>query len=327
VVVTDQASLAESAEHPVSDPSAEAIEHLRLAAELSGLAVPEILLPAEHDVVLRGLRFRYLDWGSPGRTPMLFLHGGALTARTWDVVCLGLRAEYRCLALDLRGHGESDWSEALDYDIDSHAADLAAFAEALDLRGLVLVGQSLGGLSALLYASGRPARAAALVLVDAGPRVRMQGARRIADFILQTEVVPSLDGLVAQAHAFNPRRDPRLLRRSLLHNLRRREDGSWAWKYDRRHVTREWIETMVGRLSSLEGAARRVAVPALVVRGAQSPVLSDADARELAGQFASGRWEAVPDAGHNVQGDNPLGLVTSLRGFLRGIGLDRRPLG
>src|SRR5205807_8011531 len=81
---------------------AEALAHLRLATDVAGLDVDELVVPAEHDVVVDGVRLHYLDWGRHGRPALLLLHGGCLTAHTWDLVCLALRAEFHCLALDQR---------------------------------------------------------------------------------------------------------------------------------------------------------------------------------------------------------------------------------
>src|SRR5262245_32909646 len=99
------------------------LEHLQLAVTLAGVEVP-VSLPSSHHLVVGGLRLHYLDWGTAGRPPIVFLHGGALTAHTWDVVCLALRSEYRCLALDQRGHGDSEWSPVMDYGADAHRDDL-----------------------------------------------------------------------------------------------------------------------------------------------------------------------------------------------------------
>src|SRR5436190_9969189 len=124
------------------DPEAR-LAHLMRAAELAGIAATEFVLPAERNRELNGLRLHHLDWGHPDGSPIVFLHGGALTAHTWDLVCLALRSRWRCLALDQRGHGESEWSPSLDYRLEAHVRDLEAFIEAEGLERPVLVGQSL----------------------------------------------------------------------------------------------------------------------------------------------------------------------------------------
>src|SRR5687768_10623681 len=103
---------------------AEIKRHLREAAEIADMPIEEIVLPADRYLDTNGLRIHYLDWGMVERPPVLFLHGRSLTAHTWDLVSLALRPRYRCLALDLRGHGDSSWSPEADYTLDAHCADL-----------------------------------------------------------------------------------------------------------------------------------------------------------------------------------------------------------
>jgi esterase len=291
-----------------------ALDHLRLAAEVAGIEASNLALPRSEHRIANGLRLHYLDWGGDG-PPLLFLHGGALTAHSWDLVCLALRDDYRCLAVDARGHGDSEWSPTLEYEPRHHAQDVAAFAEALGRP--VLVGQSMGGLSALTYAAaGGAERVRALVLVDVAPSVSDIGSQRIADFVLGPAELDSLDEFVERARAFNPARDERLLRRSLLHNLRRLPDGRWTWKYDRRHLSQESFEKLRASLPRLVEQLPKVTCPALVVRGADSDVLSESGAAEFAAALPDGRAVTVPGAGHTVQGDNPRGLAAALREFV-----------
>lgn len=297
----------------------EDLAHLRLASSVAGVEVAEVVLPAERDVVVGGIRLHYLDWGRADGAPVVFLHGGCLTARTWDLVCLALRDEYRCIALDQRGHGDSEWSPTMDYGFDAHAADLAAFLDHLELARPVLVGQSMGALNAMTYAASHAGRPAGLVVIDAGPDVRAVGTEPIVEFVLMPAEAASVDEFVARAVAFNPARDERLLRRSLLHNLRALPDGRWTWKYDRRHLSRELFASISERLAEFRGRVPSITCPTLVVRGKRSEVFTDEDARRLARSLPDGRWARVEGAGHTVQGDNPRGLVEALRPFLREI--------
>src|SRR5262245_48052061 len=156
--------------------------HLELSAATAGVRLPDLTLPDEHDLLLRRMRFHYLDWGTAGLPPVVFLHGGGLNAHTWDLVCASLRRERHCVALDQRGHGESEWSPEMDYSIESHAGDLDAFFHSLGLQRFVLVGMSLGGVNALAWAGKHSRRLAGLVLVDVGPEIRTDGVRKIAAF-------------------------------------------------------------------------------------------------------------------------------------------------
>ena len=118
-------------------------DHLQSTSVRAGFSFEDVILPEERRVGVNGLQFRYLDWGSEGKRPILFLHGGALTAHTWDLCCLALRDDYHCLALDQRGHGDSDWAPDADYSLGAQREDVKGFAEAIGLDRFVLVGMSL----------------------------------------------------------------------------------------------------------------------------------------------------------------------------------------
>lgn len=293
----------------------ESLQHLRLALELSGVDA-DVVLPESRHVVAHGTRLHYLDWGTRGRPPILFLHGGALTAHTWDVVCLGLRGEYHCVALDQRGHGDSEWSPIMDYAPEAHARDIDGVLDALGFDRAVLVGQSMGGLNGFVYTTQHPERVAALVLVDVGPGIRIAGAQRIGSFVASTAEIDSIDAFVEQAMAFNPLRDRRLLTGSARHALRQLPNGKWVRKNDTRFFGQVGIEEVARRIAEYWKDADKIPCPALVVRGALSDVLLDDAAERFARSLPHGRWIRVEGAGHTVQGDNPAGLIAALRPFL-----------
>jgi esterase len=290
-------------------------DHLQSTASRAGFSFDAVELPEERVVAANGLRFRYLDWGQQGNRPILFLHGGALTAHTWDLCCLALREDFHCLALDQRGHGDSDWAPDADYSIAAQREDIRGFAAAVGLGNFVLVGMSMGAINGLAYAITYPETLSALVLIDAGPTVRRPGSSRIRDFVNGGAKPESLEAIIERALAFNPRRDPLILRRSLMHNLRRQQDGNWVWKYDRRRFQQMGDQHAAERRSLAEGLGN-VTCPTLVVRGGESDVFHDDDAERLTAGLPNGRWVKIPRAGHTVQGDNPKDLVAALRGFL-----------
>ena len=290
-------------------------DHHRLRLKLSGLRYRPLMPPAHHHIVLYGMRFHYVEWGERAAPTLLFLHGGGQTCRTWDIVCHELSQDHRCIALDQRGHGDSEWSYALDYSLEAHTGDIAALIEALALAPLVVVGMSLGGLNALNYALQRPDAVSGLVAVDVGPWVNVEAGLPIREFMAEVATLDQLDQFIAAALRFNPRRDARLLRHSLWHNLRIRSDGSLMWKTDprgrgERHeiVTKslDWLRSRIGELQC----------PTLVVRGGDSKILRDEDARRFVEAIPNGRWLAIAGAGHSVQGDQPKALSEALRAFL-----------
>lgn len=124
---------------------------------------------------------------------------------------------------------------------------------------------------------------------------------------------------VERARAFNPRRDPRLLRRSLLHNLRRHPDGRLTRKSDPRLLDAFRVR-FNKHLDRLDEALDAITCPTLVLRGADSDVFSDDQAEHLAHRLPHGSWMRVEEAGHTIQGDNPRALSDALEMFLAGLG-------
>jgi len=116
-------------------------------------------------------------------------------------------------------------------------------------------------------------------------------------------------------------RNPALLRRSLLYNLRQLPNGQWTWKHDpNRHSPNLAVERDTRAKQILE-EIHRISCPTMVLRGARSDVFSDENAEKFASALPKGRWHRVPDAGHTIQGDNPRGLLDALEPFIKEIGL------
>jgi pimeloyl-ACP methyl ester carboxylesterase len=291
-------------------------EHLASTAVRAGFDFDGVVLPESHEVRANGIRLHYLDWGNKHLPPMVFLHGGALTAHTWDLVCLALRDDFHCIALDQRGHGDSDWSDEADYSIGAQLCDTTGFVDALGLDRFVLVGMSLGAINSLAFAIAHPERLSNLVIIDAGPEMRRPGSSRIRDFVNEVQETVTVEAIIEKALKFNPRRDPIVLRRSLMHNLRQQPDGSWKWKYDTRRFKALDQEAHRAERAALADGLARIACPTLIVRGGDSDVFHEEDGVRLAQRLPDGKFVTVPNAGHTVQGDNPKGLVAELREFL-----------
>jgi esterase len=297
-------------------------EHLVEVAVLAGLELSkvEVVLPREGYFESSGLRLHYLEWGDAQSPPLVMLHGGALTAHTWDVVCLAL-PEYRCIAPDLRGHGDSDWALDGDYSSDAYRRDLEALVAHFGVECCALVGNSLGGATALRYTAERsPAeQPEALVLVDVGPEMREAGRRRLRNFTDAPRELDSVEAFVERAVAFNPLRNRSVLRRSLLNNLRQLPSGKWTWKYDPNRFQRSPNGTPLPTVEDRWRDVQRVECPTLVVRGGTSDMFLDEDAAKLATALHNGRWLTIENASHTVQGDQPLALANAIRAFLRSI--------
>ncbi len=291
------------------------IDQLRAVTEIAGLKPSKIVMPEDHHTIVGAMRFHYLDWGGNGH-PILFLHGGGINAHTWDVVCLMLRERYHCIALDQRGHGDSEWSPAIDYGVATQVGDVEGFIEKLGLANPVLVGQSMGGLNSIAYAIRHSAKMKGLVVVDVGPEINSAGTQRIREFS-STPELESLEAFLERAVKFNPIRDPRVLRRSLFYNLRQLPTGKWSLKHDQRRASEEAWRIAADQRERLLRDVSKISCPTLIVRGGKSDVLSDDAAKRFAHMLPHARWVRVENAGHNVQGDNPRGLLDAMNPFLR----------
>src|SRR3984957_7265227 len=133
--------------------------------------------------VVRGLRFHFLEWGSPDAPPVLLLHGGNQSAHSWDLVSLHLSDRYHVFALDQRGHGDSEWSRDVDYSLEARVADALAFIEDQQLGSPIIFGHSMGGAVAMRMVLSGPAVTRALVLVDVAPELSPKGTEVVHDFI------------------------------------------------------------------------------------------------------------------------------------------------
>jgi pimeloyl-ACP methyl ester carboxylesterase len=288
------------------------------AAREAGLLVEEAALPTDAWFKSGGLRLHYLDWGNAHLPAMVLLHGGAQTAHSWDFFALTMRPRWHVIALDLRGHGDSDWAKDGDYSRDSQLKDIEALLEVTRVRNPVFVGMGGGGAQSAAYEATHKGTARAVVSIDIAPEPDRDGVREISTFVNGPEELDSIEAFVERAAAYNPRRRPDQLRNSLVNNLRQLPNGKWTWKYDPivRSGYARAAEAPDGARSGQPWPTADVVCPVLIVRGEQSKVVTDAAARQLAASFPNGHLAVVPDAGHTVPGDNPKGFQDAIDVFL-----------
>lgn len=262
--------------------------------------------------VTPGRHLSALVWGDAS-PELVLLHGGAQNAHTWDTVAMALGRPL--VAIDLPGHGHSDAPAEGSLDVRSNAADIAEAVRQLAPDALGVVGMSLGGLTTIALADGDPALVRRVVLVDVTPRVEGPGAAAIVAFVNGPESFADFDELLARTIEFNPTRSESSLRRGILHNALQREDGSWVWRY--RRFTDDASERSLP-VEDLWDALGRIGVPLMLVRGMRPGSVVDDDAEaELRRRQPTARVEHVAEAGHSVQGDDPLGLARLLQDFVR----------
>src|SRR5262245_52585813 len=243
-------------------------------------------------------------WGASDAAPVLLLHGGGQTRHAWGGTAHALAEQgWYAVSLDLRGHGDSSWSPDGNYQIDVFVADLHRVLPHFKQRP-VLVGASLGGMTALLTEGETPQQvSSAVVLVDITPRVEQKGVDRIRAFMTaRPEGFASLEEVADTIAAYIPHRPRPKDLNGLQKNLRLGADGRYRWHWDPQLIGPDRL----GRRRDPErllAAARALRVPTLLVRGKISDVVSDETTQEFLEAVSHAKYADVPGAGHMVAGD------------------------
>ena len=272
--------------------------------------------------VAPGVFLRGEAYGSAAARPVLLLHGGGQTRDSWRATAEALAAQgYYAVTLDLRGHGESDWVTA-GYQLDDFAGDLRTVASGF-LEPPVLVGASLGGMSALLACGEPPLQAcAALVLVDIAPRIDPEGGRAVHDFMSGT--AGGFDTLEAAAEAvakYLPHLPRPKYHSGLRRKLRQGADQRFYWRWDPDFITPRQGWDLEAVRERLEAALVEVAAPVLMVHGALSEIVGQQAVMEFAALRPDVETVEIADAHHMVAGDDNDAFRAALLEFLSRHGL------
>lgn len=261
--------------------------------------------PVDRYLEVNGMRLHYLEWGKPHFEPLLFLHGFMGHAHTWDNVVPGFADRYRVLALDQRGHGESDWPKDASYSISDHYVDLCGFVEALELKDFNLVGHSMGGRNALFYtACGTAGGVKRLILVDARPGNNPEASKALKDFVLS---LPLCIHVVEEAAAVFKRLYPYLseefCRHVVRYGFKEAGDGTLIPRHDIR--MNRLSERSNFEAEELWPFLGNIACPTMVIRGENSPFLSRSEAERMSLCMPRAEFEEIPRSTHLPAQENP----------------------
>jgi pimeloyl-ACP methyl ester carboxylesterase len=301
--------------------------------------------PESRWVDIKGVHLHYLEWGDPKAQPVIMLHGARAHAHTWDPVARALLPEFRTLALDQRGHGDSG-GEGLSSRVKSGGGpgamidDIGHFADSLGLDRFHLAGISMGALNAMAYAGRHPERVHRLVVVDAGPLLSGEGLKRISlSTLKQNDLFDSPEDAVAEVRSLWPTEPPmdeeaeKALRRRTIHNLRRRDDGKWTYKYDHDSPADRAVATEMIRQADIDPSKisvqaqgddleerwrlwRSIEAPTLIARGGASDILSVEIAERMLAEQPCARLVTIEGSGHSVTVYKARELAADMRSFL-----------
>lgn len=276
----------------------------------------QISTPAENYqdrfILDEGRRIHYLDWGSETKPPFIMLHGIGRSAHSYDSIAPHFRRDYHVIAMDLRGHGDSDWHPAAAYLVEDYVKDLERLVDRLDLRGIVLTGSSTGGRVAQVFAGLHPERVAKLVVEDVGPERPEDISKGFAQRAEQEMKGWASGEELLSVLRRNPTRVPEETHRNWIrHETRRLDNGRVAWKYDPA-VARGFVPT------ELWDYVKRITAPTIYLLGAESTIVPPATQTRLEALGSHIKVVVVPDAGHYPHQETPQVFLAVVKAFLAG---------
>jgi len=256
--------------------------------------------------------------GDPARPAVLLAHGGGQTRYAWAGAAAALAEAGRyAVALDLRGHGESDWAADGDYTLAAFADDFRQIAATLNRPAMV--GASLGGFAAMLAEGEAPGGLfSALVLVDIAPRIQTEGAERIVAFMNAhlEDGFASVEEAGQAVAAYLPHRAARSNVEGLRKNLRLGPDGRYRWHWDPAFLRRDRT-SFESEVPRVHAAARQIKTPTLLLRGSRSDLVSPEDAQHFLTVVPHAQYRDVSGAGHMVAGDKNDLFIAAMLEFLK----------
>jgi esterase len=250
-------------------------------------------------VTLNGLRIHYLDWGGDGKQPFILLHGIGRVAHSFDHIAPRFQKDYHVIAMDMRGHGDSAWSPEGAYLVEDYVKDLDAFVQQLNLRDLVLLGNSTGGRVVQVYAGMHPDRVARLVVEDVGPQRTNEIASGFARRVQQEENGwASEDELVASLMRGGGTVSEELQRNYAHFGSKRREDGRIVWKRDP-NLVKGFVVTDLWEYVS------KITCPTIYILGGASTIVPADTQRQLKETLPKVEITTMPKLGHYPHQEAP----------------------
>ena len=269
-------------------------------------------------IMVNGLKLHYLYWnGADSDTTILLLHGFMGHARVWDDVALTLASRYRVLALDQRGHGDSDWSEGAYYSIEQHFADLCVFIDSLQIEKLILIGHSMGGRNALLYTVCRPEKVDRLILVDTrlenSPEAKSALEKQLKSLPVRTKTIRSVENALHRIFPYLPQSACNHIAK---HGYRRDNAGWLIPKYDLRMSHQLKATGNTKPAPDLRQMLNTITCPTLYIKGKESHFISEKEFHALRRTINSVDFQIIPQSSHMPAQENPSHFKKAIFAFL-----------
>lgn len=281
---------------------------------------PPTLLPGERTelIEVNGLRLLCRQWGCDGPAIVL-LHGLRGFSGTWRALAASLSQQYRLIALDQRGRGDSDWDPGRNYYTDAYLADLEAVVDRLALDRFVLLGHSMGGTTSYVYASRHPERLAGLIIEDIAPGASVSGPgaqRVVAEMSALPESFASWDDARAYWRRQRATVGTEAIEQRVAESLRTAVDGTITWRYDARGISHTRVNPDPSRIVDLWPIVLQLQVPTLIIRGERSDFCPEPAVAEMCRRNARIASVTVPSASHYVHDDAPALFAQHVSDFL-----------
>ena len=281
------------------------------------MTTPEPPSPKDRYIDADDVRLHYLDWGNSQTQTLVLLHGLQDCARSWETFASSMRDDYHVLALDSRGHGDSDWLDSSRYGFRDYVSDVESMVNGLGLSNIVLVGHSAGGRYAFVYAGEHPDVVDSLIVVDIDPDAINPDSQGMFDrYNSESDEWSSLDAVVERLRSRQPQSSDEMLRLQAEAMTRRSEGNKRTWKRDR---------AILGAYQrpDLWAEWSKVASPTLIVRGRQSNLLTRETAVKMREALPHARLAELEGGGHWFYQEFPGAFEATVRWFLESPGLSR----
>ncbi len=280
--------------------------------------------PREEVIEANGLQFHYLEWGDTrSRHALIMLHGFAETKSVWEEVAQELAREHRVIALDQRGHGASQRAPDHDYSRATQVEDLEAIVNNLGLRTVTIVGHDMGGANAICYAAEHPDVVTALVVIETAPEVLRTGIETLRRVVTSKDEFVTLDEAVDAYRPYYDYATTEQLQRRVRSSTTLTRDGTYTWDFDPvfRDPRMRPPEPDPGqrRLNDLWDCVDRVQCPVMIVRGAETDMLTPEAVQRIQRRIVGSRVSLIEGAGHAVPTDQPGALALNIREFLQNL--------